>query len=420
MANATDAPGFNYATQKLRRFWNWWCGELVASIPLKLRPAARFLDDSTFIQIEGKRIHAKRYREGRLQSLDELDLAPLPPAEQALALRAWLSRTAAAIDRLALVLGPGNALSRRMELPRAAEENLRQAIAFELNRYTPYKASDVYFDYRVLQRALGERGLALQFAVAPKARVDPSLGLLAQAGVRPVAVVLGDDLNAGHMPLNLLPPERRVKSASRISASNTLLAALALILFAGALALPIWQKRQAIAALNPLVERARREAEGADRLKTELDTLVQTYDFLLQRKHTYPAATAVLDELTRVLPDGTWLQQLNLRSHPKGWEIQIQGETTISSRLASVIEDSPLFRDAGFKSPLVKGQAPASERFHLGAELESAPAPQAQRLADKRRPAVAAAVRALDEPAANAAAQPDTTPARPPAMSPRP
>jgi general secretion pathway protein L len=192
-----------------------------------------------------------------------------------------------------------------------------------------------------------------------------------------------------------------------------LLAAVALVLFAGALALPIWQKRQAIAALNPLVEGAKREAEGADRLKTELDSLVQTYDFLLQRKHTYPAATMVMDELTRVLPDGTWLQQLNLRSHPKGWEIQIQGETTISSRLASVIEDSPLFRDAGFKSPLVKGQAPASERFLLGAELESAPAPKAQRLADKRRPALATAVRTLDAPAAGTAPQPGTPLARP-------
>lgn len=175
-----------------------------------------------------------------------------------------------------------------------------------------------------------------------------------------------------------------MQAAARIGKSNTLLAALTLILIGAALALPIWQKQQAIAALKPLVEDAKREAEGADRLKTELDALVQTYNFLLQRKHTYPAATVVIDELTRVLPDGTWLQQLNLRSHPKGWEIQIQGETTISSRLASVIEDSPLFRDAGFKSPLVKGQAPASERFHLGAELESAPAPKPQPLAGKR------------------------------------
>ena len=194
--------------------------------------------------------------------------------------------------------------------------------------------------------------------------------------------------------------------------------ALALILIATALALPIWQKRQEIAALNPLVERAKREAEGADRLKSELDTLVQTYDFLLQRKHTYPAATMVLDELTRVLPDGTWLQQLNLRSHPKGWEIQIQGETTISSRLASVIEDSPLFRDAGFKSPLVKGQAPGSERFHLGAELESAPAAKAQRLADKRRPSPAMVVRTAEAPAADAVPPPATLPAQP--ASPRP
>ena len=260
-----------------------------------------------------------------------------------------------------------------------------------------------------------ERAVALYLAVRDGFRYDPYRIDLSPLGMRastvlasgygwcvPKAVLLAgacraagiparlgfadvrNHLSTERMPLSLLPPEQRVNTAPRISAANSLLAALALILLGVALALPVWQKQQAIAAINPLVQDAKRQAEGADRLKSELDTLVQTYDFLLQRKHSYPAATAVIDELTRVLPDGTWLQQLNLRSHPKGWEIQLQGETTISSRLASVIEDSPLFRDAGFKSPLIKGQAPASERFHLGAELESASAPKPQRLADKR------------------------------------
>ena len=384
MANATDATSFDSATRELRHFYNWWSGELAAFVPLRLRPAARFLSDAAFVAIEGKRVQVNCWREGRIERLDDLDLGPLPQAEQPLALRAWLSRALAPGAAPALLLQPGDALSHQIEMPRAAEESLRQAIAFELNRYTPFKANEVYFDCRVLKRMSGERGLTVQFAVAPKTRVDASLSLLAQAGARPAAVVLADDLSPERMPLNLLPPEQRVNTAPRISAANTLLAALALILLGVALALPVWQKQQAIAAINPLVQDAKRQAEGADRLKSELDTLVQTYDFLLQRKHSYPAATAVIDELTRVLPDGTWLQQLNLRSHPKGWEIQLQGETTISSRLASVIEDSPLFRDAGFKSPLIKGQAPASERFHLGAELESASAPKPQRLADKR------------------------------------
>jgi len=410
--NAINAGSLSAALPNLRRFWSWWRGELAVWVPLQLRPATRFFNDTTLVEIEGKRILAKRYREGRLQTLNQFDLAPLPPAEQPLALRAWLTHGAAKPDALALVLAPGNALTRRIELPRAAEENLRQTIAFELNRYTPFKASEVYFDYRVCKREFGASVLTVEFATAPKARVDPSLALLAQAGLKPAAVVLADDLSAERLPLNLLPLARRAQAARRISAANTALAALALIAFAGALALPVWQKRQDIAALNPLVERAKREAESAGRLKTELDALVQTYDFLLQRKHAYPAATVVMDELTRILPDGTWLQQLNLRSHPKGWEIQLQGETTISSRLASVVEDSPLFRDAGFKSPLIKGQAPASERFHLVAELEPEPAPKPQALADKRPPP-AATGRTPERPAADTAPEPGTAPVPP-------
>ena len=418
------------ALQKLRRFWNWWSGELADLVPLHLRAATKFLSDTTFVELEDMRVRAKRYREGRMQDLEQLELAPLPPAERPLALRAWLMRIAPALDRLACIISSDSGLMREIEMPRAAEENLRQTVEFELNRYTPFKASDVYFDYRVIRRALGGRGMTLQIAVVPKARIYPSLAALAKAGLRPAAVVLGDDLDGKRVPLNLLPPERRRKPAPRVSVANTVLAGLALIAFGVALALPVLQKRHDIAALNPLVESAREEAEGADQLKTELDTQVKNYDFLLLRKHAYPAAAIVIDELTRILPDGTWLQQMNLRSHPKGWEIQIQGETTISAKLASIIEDSPLFRDATFKSPLVKGQGQGSERFHLAAELEPAPAPAAQDLADKRSPPVATAARAVERAAADNAPQPvaplpaaASAPqpvAPPPAASPRP
>ena len=182
MANATDATSFDSATRELRHFYNWWSGELAAFVPLRLRPAARFLSDAAFVAIEGKRVQVNCWREGRIERLDDLDLGPLPQAEQPLALRAWLSRALAPGAAPALLLQPGDALSHQIEMPRAAEESLRQAIAFELNRYTPFKANEVYFDCRVLKRMSGERGLTVQFAVAPKTRVDASLSLLAQAG----------------------------------------------------------------------------------------------------------------------------------------------------------------------------------------------------------------------------------------------
>lgn len=164
MANAIDAGSVDSASRILRRFWAWWRGELADLVPLALRPGARFLDDTTFVEIEDKRVQLKRFRDGRLQDLDALDLAALPVAEQPLELRAWLSRCVPTPEALALILRPGDALARLIELPRAAEENLRQAVAFELNRYTPFQASEVYFDYRVAKQTIVESDLALQIA----------------------------------------------------------------------------------------------------------------------------------------------------------------------------------------------------------------------------------------------------------------
>lgn len=413
MANATELA--LAATLKLRRFWSWWSGELIELLPLSLRPALKFLVGSTFIEFAGKRVSAYCYRDSQLQSLGDLDFGALPAAEQALSLQAWLNHAVPDRNRLVVVLPRGQVLSRRIELPPAAEQNLRQAIGFELNRYTPFKAGEVYFDYRLPKRAPGQRELAVHFAVVPIASIAPSLALLAQAGVKPTAVVPVDDLSFEHLPMNLLPPEQRAKAAPRVGTVNALLAVVALVLFAAALALPLWQKRQTIVALSPLVETAKRDAEGANRLKKELDTLVQTYDFLLQRKHVTPAATTLLEELTRILPEGTWLQQMSLKSHAKGWEIQIQGETTISSKLAGVIEDSPMFRDASFKSPLVKGQAPMSERFHLGAEVELPSPPKPVTLTDKPPAATAGA---MDTTVSQTATTPASLPAQKEAPAP--
>ncbi len=379
--------GSSLSDLTLRQAWRWWRGELAESVPVGLRPAARLLATATFLRICDGRARAWRYVAGQARILGELDIGEMPGSEQPAALKAWLAGLAPRAEETVLVLCPGQALLKTVELPAAAAENLGQVLSYELDRYTPFKADEVYFDYRQLRGGLGREELKVQFAIVPVALADPLLDLLDRAGVRPAVLAVGDDLRPEYLPLNLLPPQRRLGTGSRLGSLNALLAGLALALFAVALALPVWQKRQAVATLTPLVEQARLSAETADRLRQDLDREVQEYNFVLQRKHTHPAAVVVLNELTRVLANGTWLQQLDLRSHPDGWEVLMEGETTQSSKLVGIVDGSPLFRDSGYKSPLTKGQAPSSERFQLGALLKSAPPVEPVPLAEKQPPA---------------------------------
>jgi general secretion pathway protein L len=74
---------------------------------------------------------------------------------------------------------------------------------------------------------------------------------------------------------------------------------------------------------------------------------------------------ALLDEVTRILPDNTWLQELDIH----GVEISMQGNTRSSANLIGLFEQSALLENANFKSPLVKVQG-GEERFQLAAMMK--------------------------------------------------
>jgi general secretion pathway protein L len=100
---------------------------------------------------------------------------------------------------------------------------------------------------------------------------------------------------------------------------------------------------------------------------------------VLEKRQKTPAVIQVLEELTRVLPDDTWVQTLDI----KGKELQIQGETASSVRLIGLFEQSSVFKDSSFRSPLTKGQVSGTERYQLALQIRPpalptvAPAPEA-------------------------------------------
>ncbi len=87
---------------------------------------------------------------------------------------------------------------------------------------------------------------------------------------------------------------------------------------------------------------------------------------------------ALLEEVTRILPDNTWLQQLEIH----GADITMQGNTGSSASLIGLFEQAALLENAHFKSPLVKVQVAEAEpkltkaqtgeeRFQLAAGIKA-------------------------------------------------
>ena len=306
-------------------------------------------------------------------------LAPLDEPRRRGALRALLERAGETRVRARIALNHDEALSRRVTMPGATEENLSQVLAFEMDRLTPFKAEDVYFDHRVISRDAATGQLLVQIAVAPRNLVDARVAKLRSLGASVQGVGVRDAAGHAGAPLDLLPTEQRGEreSSRERLIQRGLVAAVALLLVV-ALLLPVWQKRETIIALHPLLTKAKQEAEATDAIARELEKQVSDYNFLLARKHGAYPVLAFVEEMSRLLPDNTWVQQFEVKTVGKGREVQITGETSSSSKLIEILEQSALLQNAAPRGTVTRGSQPGMERFMIAAEARPRVQPESR------------------------------------------
>lgn len=381
--------------QELEGFWRWWSGELAQLLPAQFGKM-RGIAHAPVVSLEGDEIVLREARAQGLAELSRTPLASLDPEGRKLALRNLLATAGEAQSRLRLCLARDEALLRRVALPLATEENLAQVLEFEMDRLTPFRASDVYFGYRVAARDAATGKVQVDLAAARKDLVDAKLARLREWDANVGGVVLAEDLARSPAPINLIPDSGRGASQARGEGTvRNLAAAAVVVLLLIALVLPLYQKREAAIALRPVVEKAKQEAEATDALARQLEKQVADYNFLLSKKHSIQPALALIEELSRLLPDSTWVQQLDLRPVGKVREVQISGETTSSSKLIEIFEQATTLQNAAPRGTVTRGSQPGTERFLIAAEVkprtlpESIPAAQASGAAPSPSPATA-------------------------------
>jgi len=353
----------------LGHFWRWWSGELIVLVPQWLRQSSANAANGLLIEVTPQAVILRRWLKDSLTVQGRVDRQSGDHDTQSIAFQALFSKLHKRDEQVALCLTDTQCLVKQVELPLAAAKNLRQVLGFEMDRHTPFKAEQVYFDFRVLHVENKKNQLVVKLVVAPRLEVDSSLDLLERWGAPVNAVYVAGIAVPNGDAINLMPAERSTTQPSKLRGTNAGLLLLMLILAMTAITIPIWQKRQAVIALLPIVDRAKQQARETDALRREQERLAAEFNFMLDKKQTVPPLIILLDELSRLLPNDTWVQQFNL----KGKELQIQGETGSSSKLIALIESTRILHDANFRSPLTKGIMPNTERYHLAAEIKAVP-----------------------------------------------
>lgn len=315
------------------RFIRWWLGELSSMVPGWMRSSDLTIDHYVLLPLDQVSSNMRKP-----------DLAS-PRA-------------------VAITLSAKQILRKVFTLPLATEENLRQVLEFQMEQHTPFPHSKVYFGYVVRARDFSSGQLTVELVVTPCAVVDPALKTLLTLGVE-VRAVFSDELLAASTMLNLLPTSLSTAPSPWRHGVNPWLAVLVGLLALAVLVMPLAIKREAVVQLLPYVEKGRNAAEIVSGIRRALEVRVEQHNYLLQKRQASPPVIQVLEELTHVLPDDTWVSVFELKDK----RLAIQGETGSSPRLVGLFEKSSIFRDASFSSALFKGQAPGTERYQLAIQL---------------------------------------------------
>lgn len=344
----------------LKKFWSWWIGELSCIVPPSVRTLIGHHQDLLLLEVdrhELRLIHRTDHTEHPLASYPR-EATPFAKREDFLAEHPKLRET-----RVALRLAPHQGLRRTLKLPLAAEENLNQVIGIEMDRISPFKRDQVYFSARVVERFKATRQLAVQLTLTPRVPLDEILDQLHSAGWMPAFAFLQGDEKPGEF--NLLPDRFKPKSNQVLDYLNIFLLSVAMASLILALCLPAWLVRSEVVKVQSELRKASKSAKEVEALREQADKLLHQAQVLQTKKRSEPILVDALEELTRVIPDDTWLNGLQYSNH----RVVIQGQSPSASQLLKQIEGSGYFKDVSFVSPVTKDAGNGLERFQIAFEL---------------------------------------------------
>ncbi len=346
----------------LARFATWWLGELVGLLPVRLRAPFGHGRPVLMVEIGERTATLDSAKGGARRRLGEVKLDEgAGPGGRDEALR-LIRRGRLGGAELAVVVPAGQALRQVVELPAAANENLREVVAFEMDRHTPFKAEDVYFDCRVAGADPRLDRISVDLAVVPKDVADGALRVVRAWGLDPDRLeVAGADAGG----LNLLPAAGARTQGSASRRLSLMLAACAAGLVLLIAYLPLLRQQAQLSQIDAELTQARADAVAVDRLKTRVASLAERGGFFAQRKAATPTVTEVFQEVTRLLPDNTYLAQLGVR----GDQLALSGYSGKASALIAQLEQSELLAEVRFSSPVTLDRRVGLDRFNLAARV---------------------------------------------------
>lgn len=348
------------------QFFRWWFGELAVFLPSRWRSGLKRERRQLVVALAQDEAAFYYRHGGKLREVGAVPLITQSGGETVDLVKGLIGGSRLRIQEVVLHLLRGSILHRRVELPLAAAENLREVLGFEMDRHTPFNAEEVYFDYHPIATDKAAKRLVLDLAVVPRAIADAAIQRLADWGLEPDWLESEDVRETGGERFNLLPTAAAGTNGRRFRRLTALTAVSACVLLAIALYLPVRDKQEVLAAAQARLAAAKAQAAEANAISDNVTKVLDRGRFVIGLKSRKPIVVELLNEVTEILPDDTWLIRFSWNDD----QVMLSGYSGSSSELISLLEQSDLLKEVRFNSPLTVDQRIGLERFNLSAKLE--------------------------------------------------
>jgi len=363
-----------YRASPISTFLSWWGGELAALVPSGL--SRRLMPPKPQLWIVPAESGGGDYRiwraDGKPKVLDVFGAGE----DAELLRRRWRDILAEFRDgrpEVRLCLHEDQVLALPVEMPAAVEGNLDQALRYQIDQISPFRADQVVLDHRVERHDAAHARIEVTLRILLGEDLEPLLARARAFG----AVVHAVDTLAGDDPprpegFNLLPESRRPRYVHARARFNMLLGAGLVVVLALVMAQTVILRERTVSILDAEANELRVEARRVMQLQQALEETLQAANFLALKRAAQPAVIELMDELTRILPNDIWLQQFQLQ----GSDLRIQGQADGSQRVIGLLNESSLFTSPEITGAISIDPRSGQERFRSQVRVVTEPIPE--------------------------------------------
>jgi len=342
----------------LREVIDWWLrqmrelfGERGGGYSGQLRNA--LLIDSNAAGDDGTvtLIRRRRRRESVLgrYRLDQAGLAMLQRAVRGHA------RAAALVLRLPAHL----LLEQAVSLPLLAEREPERVLGYEMDRLTPFAATEVFWGWTIERQDRAGGRLHLLLSLVPREGVGLLLASLGRIGLEPGMLEVPA---ADGTPRVIALRHPRTAVRRRLTAVAAMCCG---VLAIAAIVQPFVLQAMALSETAARLDALRPRVAEVEALRRRIAARTAGVDVIAAERTRVGDPLAVLATLTDILPDDAFLTGFSLSQR----KLTIDGKAGAAARLIAALATDPTLRNPTFAAPVMRDARGQAEMFTIRAEL---------------------------------------------------